>query len=652
MADKTLPRIADSTELTAEFTVDSTNLLESISNSIDELALTMMEFVEFQRSEAIRAQLAANNLADSIKQQGGDSDAPASDNNTEGDSSFILADLGLLGQGFALLVGATIGVVQGQIEVIRTFAKAAKALTPKPLLNLIKGIKTGITSAGSALRAAVKSGVDDLTKSLSGGITRIKSLLGFADDSSFVSGIRAAVNSGLTRLTSIFSFADDTPLGKVVSALRNSVNVIVKPFKAAFSMIKSMVKPIQTVSETAGSMFSAFGDMGGLIKGIARVVKTIFVPLGIVMTAIDTVKGIITGFREGGIVGALEGGITGFFTSIIGAPLDLLKKGVEFVLGVFGFDNAKSTLEGFSFSQLISDSIGAIFDVFKGAVDWVKNLVPDVFGALSEKWNTLTGGQGLMDLVMRPINGFIDWVKTLFSDPREALQQLWQTALGGYSNLLDIVFFPINKAVDWVRGIFGWSDPEDDEGFSVGKIVTDAINGVVQWLSGIFSIENITTKLSEAVDFAQSMADVVTDAWNGIKDWLMEKLSSLTDFLPSIDDIKTSLLNKLPSWMIPDSFKTPEMRAQEIQGRISELEGAIEEDSWRSVGRSSEDERRELEEARRELQELQSQNGGGANATIVNNVQGGTTTNNSSATANPVVVEVPGGSDGMRPDSS
>ena len=628
MADSTLPRIADNTEISAIFAADSAGFLASISDSIDELALTMMEFVEFQRSEAIRAQLAADNLVDAIKDTGGDSAAPGVGKPAiaEGDASMTLGELGLLGGALAVLVGSTIGIVQGQIEVIKTFGKAAKALTPAPLINLIDSIKTGIGSAASNLRAAVKSGIDDLVMSLTNSLARVKS---------------------------IFSFADDAPLSRIVSAFRTSIGILIKPFKDAVKMLGSMIGPIQDFSSTAGSMFTSFEGLGKLVNGISKVVKTIFVPLGIVMTAIDTIKGIIDGYKEGGIVGALEGGITGFFTSIIGAPLDLLKKGVEFVLGAFGFDNAKSTLESFSFSELIGNSIGAIFDVFSGAVDWVKNLVPDVLGVLSEKWNALTGGKGLMDLVMSPINGFIGWVKTLFSDPMAALQQLWQTALGGFSSYLDIIFFPINKAVDWVRGIFGWSDPEDDEGFSVGKIVTDAIDGVVQWLGGIFSLENITTKLSEAVDFAQSMADVVTDAWDGIKNWLMEKLSSLTSFLPSIEDIKTSLLSNLPSWMIPDRYKTDEMRAEEIQGRIAELQGAIDENSLASVGISSADEKRELEQARRDLQELQAkQASGGTGGVVVNNMQGGTTTNNSSVTAAPVVVEVPGGSDGMRPDRS
>ena len=38
--------------------------------------------------------------------------------------------------------------------------------------------------------------------------------------------------------------------------------------------------------------------------------------------------------------------------NLIGIPLDLLKKGVGFILGFLGFDDAKKGLESFSFKGI------------------------------------------------------------------------------------------------------------------------------------------------------------------------------------------------------------------------------------------------------------------------------------------------------------
>ena len=88
-----------------------------------------------------------------------------------------------------------------------------------------------------------------------------------------------------------------------------------------------------------------------------------------IMTVYDTVKGALAGFEEDGFLGGLQGAIEGFLNSVIGAPLDLLKDVVAWVLKKFGFDETADALKDFSFSDMISKIVDTIFDLFKTVIN-------------------------------------------------------------------------------------------------------------------------------------------------------------------------------------------------------------------------------------------------------------------------------------------
>ncbi|OUV20469.1 MAG: hypothetical protein CBC55_09080 [Gammaproteobacteria bacterium TMED95] len=111
------------------------------------------------------------------------------------------------------------------------------------------------------------------------------------------------------------------------------------------------------------------------VKGFGKILGKLFLPLTILITAYDTVKGTIQGYQDAGIVGALEGAVTGFFNSLIAAPLDLIKNATAWVLGKLGFENAQETLNEFSFKELFSNLIGGIFD----DVGKIASFVGDLF---------------------------------------------------------------------------------------------------------------------------------------------------------------------------------------------------------------------------------------------------------------------------------
>ena len=152
---------------------------------------------------------------------------------------------------------------------------------------------------------------------------------------------------------------------------------------------------------------------------------------------------------------------------MIGIPLDLLKKGVAWLLTKMGFDESAEALKSFSFSKLISDMVGGLFGFIQSAVDWIKSLFTDPKATLAALWLKIVGEGGLIDMLWAPVKGVIEWVKTLFTDPKVALAALW-TGLVGKGGLLDILWSPVSAVIDWIAKKFGWRD-EDAPKFNLLK---------------------------------------------------------------------------------------------------------------------------------------------------------------------------------------
>lgn len=165
----------------------------------------------------------------------------------------------------------------------------------------------------------------------------------------------------------IFGGGDD------ISILAKIGNLIRAPFDAALASANKALGVIRS----AFSIFDEGSKFMGILGSIGRVLGRLFLPLTFIMTAYDTVKGAIQGFEEEGFLGALAGGVEGFLNSIIGAPLDLLKKGASFLLKKLGFTDAASVLEGFNFSDIITDIIRSPFELLKRAFNGVIEVIAE-----------------------------------------------------------------------------------------------------------------------------------------------------------------------------------------------------------------------------------------------------------------------------------
>ena len=174
----------------------------------------------------------------------------------------------------------------------------------------------------------------------------------------------------------------------VVGPLATAAGAVIKSLKsgALFQAIGSFFGTLAKSFRFTGSLLNkglliATGGFSALlpnlkwISGIAKVFSKLFLPLTIFITAWDTVKGAIEGFKEEGIIGGIQGAVTGFFNSLIGAPLDLIKSATGWLLNRMGFENAKETLDKFSFQELFTSLIDGMFDSVKA----VGTFVTDIF---------------------------------------------------------------------------------------------------------------------------------------------------------------------------------------------------------------------------------------------------------------------------------
>ena len=231
---------------------------------------------------------------------------------------------------------------------------------------------TGLTK----LKELGGGGIDKIIGSVKGFFGNIKNSLGnFAKAKGFVLGVdgKAVVQTnkfaknvvnGITTVKNFFSGIGKT-IGGFVTTAKGAMTPVVNFFKSIITTVKTVLAPI-----TSGFK-AGFGFVTKFAAGFGSVLGKIFLPITILMGAFDFITGFIEGFKVEGIMGGLEGGFSKLFGNLLGIPLDLLKQGIAWILGKFGFEDASAALKTFSFKDLIQKAIGGIFDMFKSVINGI-----------------------------------------------------------------------------------------------------------------------------------------------------------------------------------------------------------------------------------------------------------------------------------------
>jgi hypothetical protein len=275
--------------------------------------------------------------------------------------------------------------------------------------------------------------------------------------------------------------------GKLI-ALQDAEGKFKSPrFGKLIIQVKSFFRPFFSLTEGIGNFFKSdfftkiTGFIGGGAKAVARVFQKILWPIGFLFSAWDGVQSYINSDADG-FIGKLGDGIGGFLGDFIGAPFDLLKKGVAWIIKkLFGVEvNADGTvpegqgLPGWIVQQLNSFSFE----------ETIKSIVSGLFGV---------------------VQGAVDWVKLLFTDPTAAIEQLWTTYIGVWNGFGDFIYTKLVKpAVEWVTGLFGWDETELPTWEGLKSIASEAFYSVRDWVKDKF-----TGGFEELKDLATGLGDII-----------------------------------------------------------------------------------------------------------------------------------------------
>ena len=341
----------------------------------------------------------------------------------------LLAPLGIIGGIISAFVGGFVKSIKDQITAIKLVTGGAfkKFLAVgDDIAKLIKGfIPEGIKTFFSA-EGKFATAIRNVT-------TRIKSAFTIDIEKlpKFNLGIVDKLTSVATRIGNFF--AENKffkAIGETVGKFTRGLKSIGTSLSGFFSSIKGAVTGVAGMTGEAG----VIGKIMGFARAFGATLGKLFLPITIVISAFDLITGFVDGFKESkgdNIVSRFidggGGGLSKMIGNLVGVPLDLLKKGVGMILGFLGFDDAKKSLESFSFKDLIMKIVKAPYNLISKAIDYIvgvftgeNNVVEDLISGVA---NVAEAAKGLLKGILRSIlpspknedGGVMGWIKSQVS---------------------------------------------------------------------------------------------------------------------------------------------------------------------------------------------------------------------------------------------
>jgi hypothetical protein len=320
------------------------------AETVDRLHTTMKQFVKMMQIQNMKMLEAMREKQDSAAKE---TAAGAGQAKPDSNIGAIIAAISALAIGFlagirdSLKAYAKLFKLPQLMAVIEDALKALKTRIGTAFTKLFAPIRTFFSAKGGTIANliddfTVKSFVlfDDAIKFLDTAFEPVKKL--FSAEGRIMKIINALIkpftfpfegliDDAVKPFKAIFTGGEDG-----VSLLTKIINKIKAPFTLVMNGIDAALEPIKTafgIFKEGSKFMTALGSIG-------RIMGRLFFPITLIMTAYDTIKGMLDGFEQDGVLGGLAGAIKGLLNSIIGMPLDLLKSAVSWLLGKFGFSEA------------------------------------------------------------------------------------------------------------------------------------------------------------------------------------------------------------------------------------------------------------------------------------------------------------------------
>lgn len=279
-----------------------------------------------------------------------------------------ISDLAGKALGFFRNIGNKIGARFA--EFLETSGKFIDDMI-KPIRNIFRNFMVGFTRIGTSATGVV----DDVLKMED--FTTLAAKIG--------AGLKTAIMTPINVLFGSFKTAEAAEDFKVIG---DALNKFIKPIKNLFSIGEdSFFGKMFASLKNAFSFLDEGSTFMKTLGAVGKVIGKLAWPITVIMGIIDSVTGAFEGFvNEDGSLGAkllagLKGGIAGLLKGLIGAPLDLIKSAVSWIIGKFGFKDAEKQLDSFNFTDLIHNLVMSPIEVLKRAV----NAIVEGLAAMVEK---------------------------------------------------------------------------------------------------------------------------------------------------------------------------------------------------------------------------------------------------------------------------
>lgn len=290
--------------------------------------------------------------------------------------------LGGLLAGIAVAFGALFGAISGYVKAIVKMNKA--------LFSVFESILGFLTKKFPSIFSGLQKLLTGIENSFIGGLETIKGKFSSMAEKAvkivdaikdFFGGIAAKLMD-----SKAVKFITDV-IGNITGVFKNFFGGIGKEIKVIESVASPLTNIIKGIKDSFGKFFGFFesigksmSSFGTIFSSVAKIVSKLTFPLTIIMSVWDTVKGAMEGYEKDGIVGLFSGAIKGLLSSIIGAPLDLLKGLTSWILEKLGFDEASKFLDSFSFDETIKTIVDAVFS----PIETLKSIFTKMMGFLEE----------------------------------------------------------------------------------------------------------------------------------------------------------------------------------------------------------------------------------------------------------------------------
>ena len=321
------------------------------------------------------------------------------------------------------------------------------------------------------------------------------------------------MNSLRTSALNMFGLGADGKLLAVSDGKgKFKLNVVGRITRAVSTMLSPLVNVAAGVTEFAASKAGAFLKTITAFGGnFAKLFGKILWPIGFLVSLFDGVKSYQESDADG-LIGKLGDGVGGFLGSLIGAPFDLLKKGISWVIKkLFGVE--------------VNDD-GSIPEG-QGMAGWiVKQLESFSFEKTIKK---ITSG------IFGVVEGAINWVKLLFSDPTDALGELFSGLLKtlGFAGkgLLDILWYPVNTIINWIGQKFDWI-ADDAPKFNLADEIGEWVTAFGKWFGSFLP------------DIGLIARDMTAKLLSFLPDWMVKSMIKMSGGDPNLFTVKDGAISK------------------------------------------------------------------------------------------------------------